>query len=125
MEQAEEERGMAREQAREEERGSRRGRRRGGRRRGSRRGMKKEREKAKDGKERELRKKVKRRVRRSEEDKEGHDAGAAMILGGVPTYPGAWTANLQLPCGSGLTREELLPVLPDCFRREWLVRSGN
>jgi hypothetical protein len=21
---------------------------------------------------------------------------------GVPTYPGAWTANLQLPCGSGL-----------------------
>jgi hypothetical protein len=25
-----------------------------------------------------------------------------MIFGRVPTYPGAWTANLQLPCGSGL-----------------------
>jgi hypothetical protein len=25
-----------------------------------------------------------------------------MIFWGVPTYPGAWTANLQLPCGSGL-----------------------
>ena len=24
---------------------------------------------------------------------------------GVPTYPGAWTANLQLPCGSGLMRK--------------------
>ena len=26
-------------------------------------------------------------------------------LWGVPTYPGAWTANLQLPCGSGLMRK--------------------
>ncbi len=26
----------------------------------------------------------------------------AMIFGRVPTFPGAWTANLQLPCGSGL-----------------------
>jgi hypothetical protein len=29
---------------------------------------------------------------------------------GVPTYPGAWTANLQLPCGSGLRVEGLLPI---------------
>jgi hypothetical protein len=26
----------------------------------------------------------------------------AIVFWGVPTYPGAWTANLQLPCGSGL-----------------------
>ncbi len=26
----------------------------------------------------------------------------AIVLWGVPTYPGAWTANLQLPCESGL-----------------------
>ena len=44
-------------------------------------------------------------MRVGREDKEGHDAWAAMILGGVPTYPGAWTANLQLPCGSGLMRK--------------------
>jgi hypothetical protein len=28
--------------------------------------------------------------------------GVAIVFWGVPTYPDAWTANLQLPCGSGL-----------------------
>ena len=31
-------------------------------------------------------------------------------LWGVPTYPGAWTANLQLPCGSGLMRKTVYSV---------------
>ena len=31
-------------------------------------------------------------------------------LWGVPTYPGAWTANLQLPCGSGLVRKIVYSV---------------
>jgi hypothetical protein len=34
---------------------------------------------------------------------------------GVPTYPGAWTANLQLPCGSGLVRKTYFRCLLDDF----------
>ena len=34
---------------------------------------------------------------------------------GVPTYPGAWTANLQLPCGSGLMRKVYFRRLLDDF----------
>ncbi len=34
---------------------------------------------------------------------------------GVPTYPGAWTANLQLPCGSGLMRKIYFRRLLDDF----------
>jgi hypothetical protein len=55
------------------------------------------------------------RARRGEEDEEGegegeeeegeeeesYDAWGGNVPWGVPTYPGAWTANLQLTCGSG------------------------
>ena len=34
---------------------------------------------------------------------------------GVPTYPGAWTTNLQLPCGSGLMRKTYFRRLLDDF----------
>jgi hypothetical protein len=34
---------------------------------------------------------------------------------GVPTYPGAWTANLQLPCGSGLVWKAYFRRLLDGF----------
>ena len=44
---------------------------------------------------------------------------------GVPTYPGAWTANLQLPCGSGLRRKSLFPALLDYFLWEKLVYRGS
>jgi hypothetical protein len=125
MEQAEEEREMARERAREEKEGEQA--------REEERGEK-EREQARDekgegegeGREGEG---VKEEGEEKSEKKRRRQRRPWRVGGdgpwGVPTYPGAWTANLQLPCGSGLTREELLPVLPDCFRREWLVRSGN
>ena len=61
------------------------------------------------------RKKVKMKSERGREAREGHDARAAMILGGVPTHPGAWTANLQLPCGSGLVQTVYFRRLLDDF----------
>ena len=36
-------------------------------------------------------------------------------LWGVPTYPGAWTANFQLPCGSGLMRKTYFRRFLDDF----------
>ncbi len=51
------------------------------------------------------RKKVKMKSEKreiGEDDKEDYDAWGDDDPWGVPTYPGAWTANLQLPCGSGL-----------------------
>ncbi len=62
---------------------------------------KKAREKARE----KARGKVKKRKKvkmKSEKKKEGYDAQSGDDPWGVPTYPGAWTANLQLPCGSGL-----------------------
>ena len=50
-----------------------------------------------------------------------HDRWAAMIFGGVPTDPGAWTANLQLPCGSGLMRKIYFRRLLDDFFGEGTV----
>ncbi len=44
----------------------------------------------------------KRESGKGEDDKEDCDAWGGDGPWGVPTYPGAWTANLQLPCGSGL-----------------------
>ena len=58
---------------------------------------------------------------REREEEEIHDRWAAMIFGGVPTYPGAWTANLQLPCGSGLTRKTYFRRLLDDFFRDGAV----
>jgi len=42
-------------------------------------------------------------------------------LWGVPTYPGAWTANLQLPCGSGLMRKIYFRRFLDDFFGEGTV----
>jgi len=74
-------------------------------------------ERAREEKERGLRKKVKRRVRDGKEDEERGGDG----LWGVPTYPGAWTANLQLPCGSGLMRKIYFRRFLDDFFGEGTV----
>ncbi len=103
---------MAREQAREEK--------------------EREKEQAREEKEREkgLKKKVEREEGEEKSESWRRRQRRPWRVGGddpwgVPTYPGAWTANLQLPCGSGLTREELLPAPFGRLLREWLVRSGN
>jgi hypothetical protein len=108
MEWAEEEREMAREKAREE----------------------KERERAREEKEKEQageRERLKKeegeekserwqRRRRKRPWRVGGDG-----LWGVPTYPGAWTANLQLPCGSGLMRKIYFRRFLDDFFGEGTV----
>ena len=94
MEQAEEEREKAREQAREEKEREQAGER--------------ERLKKEEGEEKS---ESWQRRRRKRPWRVGGDG-----LWGVPTYPGAWTANLQLPCGSGLMRKTAYSV---CGHRAW------
>ncbi len=58
------------------------------------------------------------------EDDEGHGVWVAMTFrASQPTLAlGRQTSNCHV--GQDYA-EELLPVLPDCFRRKWLVRSGT
>ncbi len=124
MEQAEGEREMARERAREEE----------------------ERELAKEEEGEQARKEEEREQEREEEEREkagkrerlkkeeGEEKSESWQrrrrrpwcvgddgLWGVPTYPGAWTANLQLPCGSGLMRKIYFRRFLDDFFGECTV----
>jgi len=108
-------------------------------RRGSRRGRRwreKAREKAKEkareqeaGKKREEEREEEREKVRVKREKV-KNVEKAMTRGrrwpwGVPTYPGAWTANLQLPCGSGLVWKAYFRFLLDDFFREKLVYQGS
>ena len=86
----------------------------------------KERERAREEKEREKKRlkkeegeeKSERRQRRRR--KRPWRVGGDGLLG-VPTYPGAWTANLQLPCGSGLMRKIYFRRFLDDFFGEGTV----
>ncbi len=59
--------------------------------------------------------KMKSEKREGEDDKEDYDAWGGDDPWGVPTYPGAWTANLQLPCGSGLQWKAYFRLFLDDF----------
>jgi hypothetical protein len=47
--------------------------------------------------------------------KKAYDAWGGDEPWGVPAYPGAWTANLQLPCGSGQVRKAYFLLFLDDF----------
>ncbi len=68
-----------------------------------------------EGAAREKVEKAREKAREKKMEK-GRDARGGDDPWGVPTYPGAWTANLQLPCGSGLVwKAHFLLFLDDFF----------
>ncbi len=71
------------------------------------------REKAREKAREEEREKKREKVKMKRE--KGYDAWGGDGPRGVPTYPGAWTANLQLPCGSGQVWKAYFQLFLDDF----------